>query len=439
MKARRMTMLVPATILGALLTIAGSAPQAGDPGVRLRAAIEKEEVDGDLQAAIDLYAKIVADHGGNRAVAAKALLRLGGCYEKLGQGQARKTYQQLVADYPEQQQEVSAARQRLAALPREAASAAPGPTFRRIQIPGKPVRRSGAMLSPDGMRFAFVAEGGIWTVPLTGKVHPDIAGEPTRLTPDMGAWDNGNMSFSWSYDGQWIAFRGRPDDTVYLVPSTGGEPKKIDGSGPSGQGVRPSVSPGGRDGGLHAVAREANVHLRLSARGRRAEARNRGARHVPGVLAGWEADCLRPFLVFGGPGDLAPEDHAGQSRCRPGGSDGGRPRVRGTAVHSDLVPRRNDDRLRPLVQDEERPRTARSASCPFPATGRPRGEPTPDLPGGARLHDSEGRAGPEVRQRSRRVVAPRRDRSAPGHPFRRGHLHGSGRGRSGHASGARGT
>jgi Tol biopolymer transport system component len=244
MKAARLTMLVPATILGALLTIAGSAPQAGDPGVRLRAAIEKEEVDGDLQGAIDLYAKIVADHGGSRAVAAKALLRLGGCYEKLGQGQARKTYQQLVADYPEQQQEVSAARQRLAALPREAASATPGPTFRRIQIPGKPPRRAGAMLSPDGTRFAFVAEGGIWTVPLTGKVHPDIAGEPTRLTPDMGAWDNGNMSFSWSYDGQWIAFRGRPDDTVYLVPSTGGEPKKIDGSGPSGQGLRPSVSPG---------------------------------------------------------------------------------------------------------------------------------------------------------------------------------------------------
>jgi len=245
MKAHRLTMLVLPMLVGALLTAAGSAPQAGDPGVLLRAAIQKEEVDGDLQSAIDLYGKIVADHGGNRAVAAKALLRLGGCYEKLGQGQARKTYQQLVADYPEQQQEVSAARQRLAALPREAQAAAPGPTFRRIQIPGKPTRRAGAMLSPDGTRFAFVAEGGIWTVPLTGKVHPDIAGEPTRLTPDMGAWDNGNMSFSWSFDGQWIAFRGRPDDTVYLVPSTGGELKRVEGTGPSSQGVRPSVSPGG--------------------------------------------------------------------------------------------------------------------------------------------------------------------------------------------------
>ncbi len=88
-------------------------------------------------------------------------------------------------------------------------------------------------------------KGGSGPSPCRERVHPDIAGEPTRLTPDMGAWDNGNMSFSWSYDGQWIAFRGRPDNTVYLVPSTGGEPKKIDGSGPSSQGVRPSVSPGG--------------------------------------------------------------------------------------------------------------------------------------------------------------------------------------------------
>jgi tetratricopeptide (TPR) repeat protein len=157
MKAPRTAVLVLPTLVGLLLSVGASTPQADDAGVRLRAAIEKEEVDGDLEAAIGLYQKIVADNGGNRAVAAKALLRLGGCYEKLGQGQARRTYQRLVAEYPEQQQEVAAARQRLAALPAEAQAAAPGPTFRRIQIPGKPVRRSGAMLSPDGTRFAFDA------------------------------------------------------------------------------------------------------------------------------------------------------------------------------------------------------------------------------------------------------------------------------------------
>lgn len=246
MNARRVTMLVVPMLVGVLFVAAGGTPQAGDPGVRLRAAIEKEEVDGDLEAAIALYQKVVADHGGNRAVAAKAMLRLGSCYEKLGLGQARRTYQQLVADYPEQQQEVAAARQRLASLPPEAQAAALGPKFRRIQIPGKPVRRSGAMLSPDGARFAFVAEGGIWTVPLSGTVSPDIAGAPTRLTPDMGAWDNGNMTFGWSLDGRWIAFRGKPEDFVYVVPSTGGDPKKVEGSDTFGRGGRPSLSPDGK-------------------------------------------------------------------------------------------------------------------------------------------------------------------------------------------------
>jgi Tol biopolymer transport system component len=101
------------------------------------------------------------------------------------------------------------------------------------------------MLSPDGTRFAFVAEGAIWTVPLSGTVRPDIAGTPTRLTPDMGAWDGGNMTFGWSLDGRWIAFRGRPEDSVYVVPSTGGDPKKAEGSDTFGQGGRPSLSPDG--------------------------------------------------------------------------------------------------------------------------------------------------------------------------------------------------
>jgi Tol biopolymer transport system component len=242
--------LVPLTLacVASFLALTGFAASwsAGeDPAIRLERAIQLETVDGDLAAAIAQYEQIIEGDGNTRALVARALLRLGGCYEKLGHREARKVYQRLVDDYADQAQEVSLARQRLAALPRDAPAAASAPTFRRIQIPGKPPRRSGAMLSPDGTRFAFVAEGGIWTVPLSGRVRPDIAGEPTRLTPDMGAWDNGNMSFGWSFDGRWIAFRGRPDDSVYLVPSAGGEPKKVEGSGPSGQGVRPSVSPVG--------------------------------------------------------------------------------------------------------------------------------------------------------------------------------------------------
>jgi Tol biopolymer transport system component len=62
----------------------------------------------------------------------------------------------------------------------------------------------------------------------------------------MGAWDNGNMTFSWSLDGRWIAFRGKPEDFVYVVPSTGGDPKKVEGSDTFGRGGRPSLSPDGK-------------------------------------------------------------------------------------------------------------------------------------------------------------------------------------------------
>jgi Tol biopolymer transport system component len=217
-----------------------------DPAVRLERAIQLETVDGDLDAAIAQYEGIVESDGNNRALVARALLRLGGCYEKLGRREARRVYQRLIDDYADQAEQAMAARSRLAALPRDAPAAAPAPTFRRIQIPGKPPRRAGAMLSPDGTRFAFVAEGGIWTVPLSGRVRPDIAGEPTRLTPDMGARDAGNLTFGWSYDGEWIAFRGEPEDSGYLVRATGGEPRIVEGSGPPGQGDRMSLSPDGK-------------------------------------------------------------------------------------------------------------------------------------------------------------------------------------------------
>ena len=125
----------------------------------------------------------------------------------------------------------------------------PAPKFRQIEIPGKLPIRSAAMLSPDGNRFAFLAEGDIWTVPVSGSVHPNIAGEPVRLTKNMGAWEAGNCTVTWSTDGQWIAFRAKPNDSVYLVPASGGEPRRVDGISSGGYGgaqmARVSVSMAG--------------------------------------------------------------------------------------------------------------------------------------------------------------------------------------------------
>ncbi len=238
----QITLLAVAAACAAVLTFAGPGRGGQDPAVTLQRAIQLETVDGDLTAAIERYKEVIKSNGRDRSLAAQALLRLGGCYEKLGREEARKTYRQLVNDYADQQEEVMLAKRRLAALEQKAAA---GPKFRRIEIPGKPPVRGGAMLSPDGSRFAFVADGGIWTVPVSGNVDPDIAGQPVRLTKDMGAWDNGNIGFTWSTDGQWIAFRGKPEDSVYLVRASGGEPRRVEGIGriaAGAQSFRISVS-----------------------------------------------------------------------------------------------------------------------------------------------------------------------------------------------------
>ena len=102
--------LVGIVILSAGIQGLWSAPQPDNPAVLLRAAIEKEEVDGDLNAAIEQYKRVIKVAGAERAVAAQALLRLGGCYEKRGPEEARQTYQQLIRDYAEQAKEVATAR-----------------------------------------------------------------------------------------------------------------------------------------------------------------------------------------------------------------------------------------------------------------------------------------------------------------------------------------
>jgi Tol biopolymer transport system component len=101
-------------------------------GVRLEAGIEKEEVDGDFKSAMEIYQKIAADSTVPRDVRSKALLRLGGCYEKLGQ-QAGQVYEQIVRDFADQPA-AAQARSRLAALKQQENPAAPTTmTLRKIE------------------------------------------------------------------------------------------------------------------------------------------------------------------------------------------------------------------------------------------------------------------------------------------------------------------
>ena len=229
-----------------MLVVASSGYAKPSAGVLFQSGLYQEEVKGDLDAAIKVYERVLKDFPKDRPVAAKALLHIGLCKEKLGLNEAINAYQKVVELYPEQQAEFAIAKERIAKLSRALEDVARKPTFRKIRIPTK---AGNGVLSPDGKKLAFVSKGSVWVVPVHGKVSPDIAGEPVRLTGTEGAW---RWGMSWSADGKWIAYnirRNNKVDEIHVISSTGGEPKKIPVSENRGNHVlnyRLSLSPDGK-------------------------------------------------------------------------------------------------------------------------------------------------------------------------------------------------
>ena len=135
-------------------------------GGRLEAGIEKQDVDGDLKSAMDIYQKIAGDASAPRDVRAKALLRLAGCDEKLGK-RAKQVYEQIVHDYADQPA-AAQARNRLALLKKQENPAMPTTmSVHKIEWAGL------GEMSPcdtDGHRAVYrAADGNLYFGDLTGQ------------------------------------------------------------------------------------------------------------------------------------------------------------------------------------------------------------------------------------------------------------------------------
>ena len=171
---------------GALLLTGLAASQKNNtPEAQLRAAMDKETVDGDLKAAIEQYKKIIAQKGASKEVVAKALVRLGGAYEKQGSGEARPYYERVVREFADQTDAVQLAGTRLTAAGTLNAS---GKTFRQVWA-GPGVSAGG--VSPDGRYIRFNRGGDLMIRELT-------TGEERLVTRGAGC---GN----WSPDGKRLA------------------------------------------------------------------------------------------------------------------------------------------------------------------------------------------------------------------------------------------
>src|SRR5438128_11618389 len=104
------------TLLVTILTLSAAffASAQKTPESLLGAALHQEEVQGDLKGAISAYQKVLATPGVSRKTAAEALVRLGQCYEKLGDAESRKAYERVLREYSDQRQASAEARTRLA-------------------------------------------------------------------------------------------------------------------------------------------------------------------------------------------------------------------------------------------------------------------------------------------------------------------------------------
>src|SRR5687768_15963200 len=94
-------------------------------------ALAKERAEGQLEPAIQLYEQVVREFAADRPLAAKALLQIGRCYERLGKDGAQKAYDRVVRDYGDQRTMADEARARLAALAQTGIRRA-GPAARQI-------------------------------------------------------------------------------------------------------------------------------------------------------------------------------------------------------------------------------------------------------------------------------------------------------------------
>jgi len=108
----RMTWLLTVLVLTAALHVNISAQKGYETFNRALAA---EKADSDLRGAIRLYERVVREAGKDRQLAARALLRIGECYRRLGDAQARTAFARIVNEYADQTEIVTDARARLEA------------------------------------------------------------------------------------------------------------------------------------------------------------------------------------------------------------------------------------------------------------------------------------------------------------------------------------
>ena len=267
-------------VFAVVLAVSLHAAQQIDPAeIKLQAAINKATVEGDLKGAVIDFQRILNTAGVSRPVAARALLHLGQCHEKLGTAEARRSYERVLKDYADQGDVVRQARERLATLAKTAAPP-PGDALQGRLVIGPSIHRRG-VVSPDGRYVASccivvhdVATGREHTIaadmvaaivfsPDSGEiayvVEPANEAPELRIVKRTGADDRVIFKradvedialFGWMPDGKELLARLTREDKsteLALVPAAGGSARTVRSPSPyTGPAERGQLSPDGK-------------------------------------------------------------------------------------------------------------------------------------------------------------------------------------------------
>jgi Tol biopolymer transport system component len=161
----------------------------------LQAAVNKENVDGNLDAAIKQYKEIVSRYASQRAIVADALIHMAEAYQKQGDAQAQKIFEQIVREYGDQTAATAKARAHLG-FERASGTA----TVLRKVWSGPDVDAESSV-SPDGRYISYPA----WD---TGDlaIHDMVTGTNRLLTNNNYANRTYAENSSFSRDGRQLAY-----------------------------------------------------------------------------------------------------------------------------------------------------------------------------------------------------------------------------------------